>query len=146
MKRLLPILFLLLTGILTACDKFHTSGNGKLDGYWQLTNVDSLPAEQKADVRELMVFWAVQTDLLEMRDFRAGHANVIFHFEHKGNQLRLYDPIVNDRPISDSIVKDVGTIGYYGLSHLAETLQVLRLTGSEMTLQSERLRMYFRKY
>ncbi len=129
-----------------ACSDFHTSDNGELDGFWQLTDVDSLDNGHSADVRELKVFWAVQANLLEVRDLRGRHVNVFFRFDHRGNQLTLFDPVADDRDISDSIVTDVSTIWFYGLSHLRETLQVPQLNNGRMTLESERLRMYFRKY
>ena len=132
--------------LLASCDHFHMSDNGKLDGFWQLTDVDSLPTGHSADVRELQIFWAVQADLLEVRGMDLVHLNVFFRFDHSGSTLTLRDPVVDNRLISDSLVNDVNTINYYGLSHLTETLKVLRLDSKKMTLESERLRMYFRKY
>ena len=132
--------------LLSACDDFHTSDNGNLDGYWQLTNVDSLHNGQTADVRDKEIFWAVQTDLLEMRNIEKVHPDIFFRFSLEGNKLTLTNPVADDRPISDSLITDEHTLHFYGLSHLTETLRVLQLSAKKMTLESERLRMYFRKY
>lgn len=147
MKHLSHIVIVVLLSLLSACDKFHTSDNGALDGYWQLTTVDTLASGHSADMRDKLIFWAVQTDLLEMRD-RANlqHISVLFRFRHEGNTLTLSEPIANNRIISDSIVTNPATLYGYGLTHLTETLQVLHLSSSSMTLQSEYLRMHFRKY
>lgn len=130
---------------LSACDDFYTSDNGRLDGFWQLTSIDSLNGKT-ADMRERLVFWGVQTDLLEMRDLTGEHISVFFRYKFTGSELILSSPVANNRRVSDSLVTDVNTISYYGLSQLNETLQVEHLSSSRMTLLSERMRLYFRKY
>lgn len=132
--------------LFSSCDDFHISDNGDLDGFWQLTYVDTLYNGHSGDVKKLMIFWAVQANLLEIRDLTYGHVNVFYRFNHNGNLLTLSNPVADNRAISDSIITDVNTIRYYGLSHLTETLKILRLDSKKMTLESERLRMYFRKY
>lgn len=132
--------------MLAACDNFHASDNGDLDGLWQLTSVDTLSTGNSADVREQGIYWAVQAKLLKIRDVRNIAIPVYFRFSLHDNTLTLSEPVADNRPISDSIITDVNTIRYYGLSHLTETLQVLHLSSGSMTLQSELLRMRFRKY
>ena len=81
-----------------------------------------------------------------MRDLTGKHINILFRFDRGPATLTLSDPVANDRIIYDSLVTSPATLEPYGLSHLSETLQVLHLSSSHMTLQSERLRMFFRKY
>jgi len=130
--------------VLASCDKFHTSDNGKLDGNWQLTQVDTLQSGQSADVRQQLIFWAVQADLLQMR--ARDHFSVFFRFRHNGQTLTLTDPVADAREISDSIIANPSTIAHFGLSGLTETFHILQLTSSKMTLQSDLLRFHFRKY
>ena len=146
MKHLFRLTAIVMLGILCACDKFHTSQNGALDGYWQLTTVDTLANGHSADMRESKIFWAVQTDMLEIRDLTNKQPNILFRFRHGANTLTLFNPVANNRIISDSIIANPATLEPYGLSSLTETLQVLHLSSGSMTLQSERLRMFFRKY
>ena len=144
-RRLVHIILVSLAVVLmTACDKFHMSDNGLLDGNWQLTQVDTLQTGQTADVRQRLIFWAVQTDLLQMRAHN--HLSVFFRFRYDGSTLTLTDPVADKREISDSIITDVRSVNIFGMSHLAATLQVQQLTGSRMTLQSDSLRLHFRKY
>jgi len=142
LKKLMPLL--LVSMLLYACSDFEKSDNGELDGLWQLTTVDTLATGHSADVRGLGIFWAVQADLLEIRD--AEYANVFFRFLHEGNSLTLYSPVADSRPSSDRIVADEQELYRFGLNNLTDTLQVLELKKNKMTLQSERLRMHFRKY
>lgn len=147
MKRLA---YLFLAGALTgACSDFNTSGNGDLDGFWQLTQTDTLANGRSEDMRPRMLFWSVQAGLLKMQDLHTqkdAYLGIFFHFELKDDRLRVYDPVVDDRTISDSIVTDVRTVEFYGLNSLDETFRVLQLEETRMTLENESLRMYFRKY
>ena len=146
MKRILTALCATVL-TLTACDHFHFSDNGDLDGLWQLTQVDTLANGKTTDAREQEIFWAVQANLLEMQKIhQEEQLAIFFHFQLEGDRLTLFDPVADNRAISDSIVTDVSTIWFYGLSHLRETLRVVELNNKRMTLESERLRMYFRKY
>ena len=146
MKHLSRLIILAAVSMLCACDKFHVSDNGALDGFWQLTSVDTLANGRSADMKEKMIFWAVQTDMLEIRDLTNKQPNILFRFRHGANTLTLFNPVANNRIISDSIIANPATLEPYGLSSLTETLQVLHLSSSHMTLQSERLRMFFRKF
>lgn len=150
MKRIL-LMATFCMALLAACSDFHTSGNGDFDGLWQLTTVDTLSTNTSADVRQQEIFWAVQARLLQMTAYSPKpdgsiQISVFFRFNLNGNTLTLSDPVADNRTISDSIVTDVSTIQYYGLNHLSQTLKVLQLNSSRMTLESERLRMHFRKY
>ena len=132
-----------------ACIEFHTSDNGILDGFWQLTQIDTLANGHSEDMRARKIFWAVQADLLRMEDQHSDfdkYYSIYFYFELKNNSLRVYNPVVDRREISDSIVTSVETLRFYGLNHLDETFKVLQLEDTKMALENERLRLYFRKY
>ena len=136
--------------MLTACE-LHTSDNGDLDGFWQMTQMDTLETNRSGDMRSLKIFWAVQGDMLEMRDLHnidvtQCHEKVNFRFRLEDGKLYLSEPIANDRDISDSIITNPATVAFYGLSSLEQILDVIRLDSEKMTLQTELYRMYFRKY
>lgn len=141
---------MVLLTFMSACD-LHTSNNGDLDGFWQLTSMDSLSTGRSGDMRSQKIFWSVQAHLLEMcdlHDVNPGmcHEPILFRFNHEGDRLSLSEPIANNRNISDSIVVNPVTVRFYGLSRLDETFKVLQLDADNMTLQSDYFRMYFRKY
>lgn len=135
--------------MMSACDMHH-SDNGALDGFWQMTLVDTIGG-RSADMRQSRVFWCIQGDMLQMRRmdgvlFEQNQGIVAFRFELNGNTLTVSEPVVCDRMISDSILTDIKTVNPYGVNNLIEAFQVLRLDGSSMTLESSKLRLYFRKY
>lgn len=148
MKKIFSMIAALM--VLTACE-LHTSDNGDLDGFWQLTQMDTLSTNRSGDVRSMKIFWAVQGDMLEMRDLHTydveeQHEMLNFRFRLEQGRLYLTEPIANDRDISDSIVTSTATVAFYGLSRTDEVLDVVQLSAEKMTLQTELYRMYFRKY
>ena len=148
MKRILTVGAVLT--MLTACE-LNTSDNGKLDGFWQMTQMDTLETNRSGDVRDLKIFWAVQGKMLEMRDLHDTdvtlcHEKVNFRFRLENGKLYLSEPIANNRPISDSIIANPATVAFYGLSSLEQVLDVVQMESNKMTLQTELYRMYFRKY
>ena len=140
---------------LTACDNFHTSGNGSLDGYWQMTHVDTLATGNSADMTSRMIFWAVQSELIELSDRHDAdqddtrYPSIFYHFERSAESLILLGdpkPRLGNRVNSDSEVASHDQCEYYGLNDRGDTLRILRLEAKKMTLESETLRMYFRKF
>ncbi len=96
-----------------------------------------------------MIFWSVQSKLLLMQDrhdMTHAYLGIYFHFEHEGDKLCVYDPTIDNRLISDSVVTEVRMLSFYGVYHLREEFRVLRLESTKMTLENERLRMHFRKF
>ena len=144
------LIFMLTLGLsVVACSDLHTSDNGMLDGFWQMTQVDTLANGHSEDARHRMIFWAVQGRLLEMNDMHDlvhAYPSVIFRFEHKDGQLRVYEPVLDKREISDSLISQVRLVSFYGVYSLDETFRLLRLEPTQMTVENEKLRMHFRKY
>lgn len=136
---------LLATIALTACD-IERSNNGKLDGYWKLTQLDTLVSGSSTDMTESTIYWCVQHHLLELKNLNDIEKNVFFRFEHSDATLRIWNPISDNKAISDSVVTSSETLRPFGILHLDETLAIERLTSSRMTLRNEQFRFHFLKY
>ncbi len=132
--------------MLAGCE-VNTSDNGKLDGFWQMTQVDTLNTGGTTDMRDSLLMWAVQGPIISIRDKSIMHLNVIFSFKHEGDKLELYHPVADDRMISDSVITSTSTIAFTGVNALRETFDVKTLENEKMVLESEHhLRLHFRKY
>ncbi len=129
--------------LLFASCEFETSGNGDLDGFWQLRSLDSLHNGRAVDMRGNGVYWAVQVNLLEAR---SPAANVFFRFNHVGDSLLLSEPYINNRDSADIKVTDATVLRPLGINRLDERFLVETLDGGTMVLRSSVLRLYFRKY
>ncbi len=150
MKRLTTTLTLattmalgaLLTCALGSCT-LETSDNGDLDGFWQLKSLDSLASNRQVDMRQERVFWAVQRRLLEAR--KPG-LPVLFRFDVVGDSLFLSDPYVDFRDSADIKVVDPAMLAPLGINALDEHFAIKALNSDNMVLESNVLRLYFRKY
>ena len=118
MKKLL---YLFLTMIIMAACDFETSNNGKLDGNWQLAQLDTLSTGGSADMRASTFYLSVQHHLLEMKILNDHLKNVFFRFEQTETTLRLYNPVSDNKEISDSVRHKVN-------------LKVIELASAELVL------------
>lgn len=143
MKRL--VFFFIVALALTACD-IDSSHNGALDGNWQLTSVDSIYSSFSRDTREDLTFWAVQKDLLEVKDIKKLVPSVFLRFNHGNDYLIVYDPVIDNRDSSDIILKDTSLLQYYYIDEVPYKLDIVKLTSSKMVLQTQKVRLNFRKY
>ena len=133
--------------LLTSCT-LETSGNGDLDGFWQLTQLDTLSTGGTTDMRERNAFWAVQHQFLEIKHPHGDvRMNVIFSFEQTKDSLILTEPFFNNRDASDIKIDDPSQLlDFAGIENVREAFFVATLNGSKMELQSKRYLFHFRRY
>ena len=144
MRKLLYIFTMLL--MLAACD-IHTSNNGDLDGYWQLRSVDTLSSGMSCDMRDSMLFWSFQGNLLHVRDNKEEKLDKVFmRFTISDKVMTLTNPIIDLRDSSDLVLTDTTFLCHYGIHDMHETLKVVTLNSSTMILENRVLRLNFRKY
>lgn len=144
MKKLL--LYIIGVSMAVASCDIETSDNGQLDGFWQLRTVDTLATNGVKDMRETGLTWSFQHRLLELRDVKGQQRTLYFSFSHSGDALVLTNPYISARDEGDIKVEETDVLKPYGINHLEEHFQVLTLTSSHMVLQTDELRLDFRKY
>lgn len=128
-----------------SCSMFNIDESGKLGGYWHLRRIDTLATSGVCDMSESPVFWAVQGEILEVRDVEKEEF-VMFRYDHQGNTLALSDARVNQRELGDSAITDVDILRPYGINSVDETMTIETLDGSNMVLKSDLLKLYFKKF
>ncbi|MBQ0062673.1 MAG: lipocalin-like domain-containing protein [Prevotella sp.] len=122
----------------------EASDNGDLDGFWQLTTVDTLSTGGTQEVKSAEIFWAFQFRLLQVRDINENRYNI--RFKHENNMLKLYDPYRDKRESGDEKVTDPAVLAKYGINALEELFTVECLDSEKMLLKSDKLRLIFRRY
>lgn len=148
MKKLIPIctLCFVLCTLLYSC-KLETSDNGKLDGFWKLTRVDTLATAGVLDLTESGIFWSVQMNLLSVKDkYKDDAREILFRFEHKNGTLKLYEPYEGYQYTGDKAVEDVKKLEPFGINQLTETFNVETLNGEHLYLSTSKLRLYFTRF
>lgn len=147
MKKIF-LLFAASLVMVTSCgDLLETSGNGDMDGYWQLAQVDTLTTGGTTDMTASKVFWGVQGKFLNVLDTHESPSyGYMFRFQHTADSLWLSDARVNNREVFDSLLTDVSLLRPLGINELAEHFLVERLTDSRMVLCGKVVRLHFRKF
>lgn len=141
---LIPAVLACISAMLAGCT-LETSGNGKLDGFWHLTAVDTIATGGKCDLSHRLLFWGVQAKFVNMSDRDNKAFDFMFRFEHSDNMLRVYEPFINDRESGDTPVNDAEMLAPFGVSAMEQIFKIETLTSKKMTLSTEHLRLYFTK-
>lgn len=134
--------------MLVSCE-LETSGNGNLDGYWQMSQVDTLETGGIADTRESLIYWAVQGKLLQIRysenNVYLGEG-LLFRFTHENSLLTLSSPVIHHLYETDEPIDDVEILKPFGIYRLEEKFSVDLLDENNMVLTNDMLRLHFRRY
>ncbi len=141
------IILIVFLSALTSCHFIEMSDNGDLDGYWQMTQVDTIATWHSTDMRDSLFFWAVQMDVLAVREGNdMYYDDIIFHFMHASDSLVIFNPHINNRDSSDIKVTTPEILQRYGIYGLRQSFYVEQLSSSKMILHNRLLRLHFRKY
>jgi hypothetical protein len=134
--------------MLVSCE-IETSGNGKLDGYWQMSQVDTLATGGVADTRESFIYWGVQGKLLQIRYSENDvylSEGLLFRFENNNSILTLSSPFVHHLYETDEPIDDVEILKPFGIYRLEEKFAIEQLDDKCMVLTNDVLRLHFRRY
>ena len=147
MKTIIKSTLLLLSVFLAVGCKLDTSHNGKLDGYWKLTTVDTLQTGGICNLTDASIFWAVEKDLLVARDNNdPGIREYVFRFAKADNTLSLSDAHLYNKVTGNIAVEDLSVLAPLGINHQPEVFKIDKLSSSTMTLSTDELRLSFKKF
>jgi hypothetical protein len=131
MKRFLYII-IGITLLFTSCDK-EDSSNGHLDGFWQMTSSPGIT-------------WSFQGHILELRDVKKVHQDIVMSFVREGDKLKLSDPYRVDRDSDDVALQNADMLIPYGISNTTVEFNISELTSSRMVLDNGTKHLEFRKF
>jgi hypothetical protein len=127
----------------------ETSGNEKLDGFWQMSQVDTLSTGRVTDTREALIYWGIQGKLLQIRFSENGTylgEGLMFRFNRDGDNLTLSSPVIHHLYETDEPIDDVEILKPLGIFNLVETFHIDELDDDVMVLTNKSLRLHFRRY
>ena len=135
--------------LLCSCE-MEASHNGDLDGFWLLTQVDTLSNQHSHPCREELRFWSFQGNLMSTQQLLvvAESTCYFYRFNHEGKRLLVTEPHEYNRmegnlPIGDDRLSELAP---FGINHSEESFAVEKLNRKHMQLTSETLRLHFEKY
>lgn len=147
MKKLFLVSFLAIAlTCLGACGEWlEASDNDKLDGYWKLTQIDTLATGHALDLSKQSRFLAVQGKILMLTD-RGDGSQYIFQFSRTDSTLAVYDARLDNRDVGDTLLTDASVLHPFGFSKLEEKFTIETLNGSKLILASKLFRLRFTKF
>ncbi|MDR2118099.1 MAG: lipocalin-like domain-containing protein [Tannerellaceae bacterium] len=119
---------------------YKASMNGKLDGMWQLMEIDKAGGEC-VDTKQERRYYSIQLRLLSLR--KADGYQFLGRFVYTGDSLWIHDVRIyqaEDRPASKEQLLP------FGISDLSERFKVETITHEQMILKSEYATLRFRKF
>ena len=144
-KAVMSVAAGLMALLMTACT-LETSGNGELDGYWQMERIDTLATGGWQDMKLARRFWAVEVRLLQVQDLTWQHDTYLLRFEHRGDSLLLSDPYRKNQGGADEPVSDPSQLAPYGIERLDARFLIEQLDDDALVLKDETLRVKLRRY
>lgn len=150
MKKLrnnFTIMILAITALFTvgACE-LETSDAGRLTGFWQLRTLDSLSTGRSTDMRPFGVAWSFQSTIMQVQSYQVDNF-IYLSYEHNSDRLRVFAPLRADRKLGDDVpLQTTDTLHMMGIPAIETIFTVKELSGSTMVLQTDSLRLQFRKY
>lgn len=143
---IIPFLLAILITMITASCEVEFVNNGKLDGYWRLMKVDTLATKGSLDLSKKLIFWGVEAHLLEVVNRDTIFDDYLMHFDYENDKLTLGEPYQYKQQTIDYPVTDAKVLNPFGINKINEEFDVEKISGSNMTLRSETLRLWFNKY
>jgi hypothetical protein len=148
MNKRFKIFFSLITTvlILASCgDLLEHSENGKLDGYWKLTTIDTLATDGQKSVSEQSLFMAVQGKIMMLNDRNNGD-EYVFQFNHADGHLKIFDARQSNRGKGDPLLTDPEGLRPFGFNNLEEDFTVEKLSSGKLIVNDGTLRLHFVKF
>ena len=140
---LIPLLVVSLA--ITSCD-IESAGTGGIYANWQLRQIDTLSTGNTADMTESTIYWAFQSDVLQLRHISNGNQTLYLRFDHKRDSLIVSNHILAGTQDGMKEVKSEAILLPFGITNLTDTFSIEQLNGSTLCISNRLYRLRFRKY
>ena len=134
-----------ITLLLTSCNMV-TSDNGALDGLWQGMMKEDLTTGEVTDLRDEQATWSFQGGMIQMNATSIPPSHVIGKFERGDKTLRVYHMALFTHGKGDTPLEDVTMLKVFGFTTLDETFRILELNDDALRVETDNVRLTFRKY
>ena len=135
---LIPLLVVSLA--ITSCE-IEYARTGGLYANWQLRQIDTLSTGNTADMTESTIYWAFQSDVLQLRHISNGNQTLYLRFDHKRDSLIVSNPILGMKEVTSEAL-----LLPFGITNLTDTFSIEQLNGSTLCISNRLYRLRFRKY
>ena len=140
------IFYIFLSCILFASCELDLLDNDKLDGNWQLRQIETLATEETSDMTYSYVYWGIQDNLLQVRDIDNHNLCIFFRYKVEGDQLTIYSPYQAITQNELVPVEGIEVLQSLCITDTEDHFQIEKLNSSTMILKNASYRLHFRKY
>lgn len=146
MKKLLYVIFatICLCTTFTGCT-LEMSENGDLDGFWNLRQIDTLATQRTINVKDSGIYWSIQLNMIDVRFVDDRHKECVMKFDKQGDTITINTPCYFNHTDGDVPLTNADPLRPYGINSMNESFIIEHLTPGNMTLKTDKLRLYFRK-
>jgi len=140
------IIYIFISCILLISCELEVLDNGKIDGNWQLRQIDTLATGGTCDMSHSYIYWAFESTLMQIRDIDNNNLKILFRFERQGDELKIHTPnhvVTKDKLVlleNDSLLSPLGIMG------TKETFHIEKLNHENLVLRNQCYKLHFRKY
>lgn len=131
--------------LLTSCE-LDVLNNGKLDGNWQLRQIETLATENISDMTYSYIYWGIQDELLQVRDIDNSNLKIFFRYNLEGDQLTIHSPYQAITQNELVPVEGIEVLQSLCITDTEDHFQIEKLNSSTMILKNASYRLHFRKY
>lgn len=146
MTHMKHFLYILLSCLFLASCELDVMNNDKMDGNWQLRQMEDLATEEVSDMTYSYIYWGIQDNLLQVRDIDNRNLRIFFRYSLEGNQLAIHSPYQAITKNELVPIEDTEMLLPLGITDTEEHFQIEKLSSGTMVLKSASYRLHFRKY
>lgn len=140
------LLSFVLSSILLISCELEVLDNGRMDGNWQLRQIDTLATEGICDMTDSLIYWGVQDELLQVRDIDNSNQRIFFRYHLDADSLTIHSPYWAVTKNELVPVEDIETLRPLGITDTIEYFHIDELNSGTMILKNIVFRLHFRKY
>lgn len=128
----------------------ETIDNGDIDGFWIITQVDSLQQGTSHKIREQLKTWSFQANLARFFNYNEDTQKtpLMARFEQSNGNLILSEPFIYNRMEGDVLLTMDSThyLRPHFINSLPDTFRIEKLNRNKMKIADDVVRLYFEKY
>ena len=145
-NKLLFINILILISSLFYCCEIETYDNGGIDGYWKLSEIDSISNGKELNLSDKSIFWAIQAKFIVVQNNNKDTDKIYLRFDYSGDSLTTHSPMFYDKLNGNIKINDISELKEYGINKLEESFFIENMTNKNLILKSDIVYLKFKKF
>lgn len=139
------IIYIIISCLLISCE-LEVLDKGDIDGHWQLRQIDTLATGGTCDMSYSNIYWAVESNILQVRYIDNSNLKILFRYEKQGDELMIHTPFHVITKDELEPVEDAELLTPFGIIGTKDSFHIEKLSHSNLVMKNENYQLYFRRY